>query len=146
VVVVGLDAALTYQRLAEAVRSVFAGAGFVATSFDSVLLTEQGIAPGSGAIVAAIRACVEAVPVCVGKPSPSMFQMAARQLGLLAEETLVVGDSLVSDIAGGKAVGARTALLLSGVPTHSGQDQLQPDLVLAGLRELSAFLAWSWET
>ena len=81
VVVVGLDAALTYQRLAEAVWSVFAGAGFVATSFDSVLLTEQGIAPGSGAIVAAIRACVEAVPVCVGKPSPSMFQMAARQLG-----------------------------------------------------------------
>jgi 4-nitrophenyl phosphatase len=146
VVVVGLDVALTYQRLAEAVRSVFAGAGFVATSFDSVLLTEQGIAPGSGAIVAAIRACVEAVPVCVGKPSPSMFQMAARQLGLPAEETLVVGDSLASDIAGGKAVGARTALLLSGISALSGQDQLQPDLVLAGLRELSAFLGRSWRT
>jgi ribonucleotide monophosphatase NagD (HAD superfamily) len=75
-----------------------------------------------------------------------MFQMAARQLGLPAEETLVVGDSLASDIAGGKAVGARTALLLSGISARSGQDQLQPDLVLAGLRELSAFLGRSWET
>jgi 4-nitrophenyl phosphatase len=145
VVVVGLDTLLTYEKLAEAVRSLSAGAAFVATSFDCVLLTEQGIAPASGAIVAAIRACVSSVPVCVGKPSPSMFLMAADQLGLAPEETLVVGDNLASDIAGGKAVGARTALLLSGVSTPSGTDQPRPDLVLEGLTELSAFLGRSWQ-
>jgi 4-nitrophenyl phosphatase len=145
VVVVGLDAALSYEALAEAVRSVAAGAGFVATSLDCVLLTEEGIAPASGSIVAAIRACVESVPVCVGKPSPAMFQMAAAQLGLRPEDTLVVGDNLGSDIAGGKSVGARTALLLSGVSAPSGQDEIEPDLVLAGLPELSECLVRAWE-
>jgi 4-nitrophenyl phosphatase len=145
VVVVGLDAALTYETLAEAVRSVSVGAGLVATSFDTVLLTGRGITPASGAIVAAIRACVDAVPVCIGKPSASMFQMAARQLGLPAQATLVVGDNIRSDIAGGKAVGAWTALLLSGVSAPASSDQLQPDLVLAGLPELSTFLGRAWE-
>ena len=145
VVVVGLDAALTYEKLAEAVRSLSAGAGFVATSFDCVLLTEQGIAPATGAIVAAIRACVDAAPVCVGKPSASMFHLALSRLGLGGEETLVVGDNLESDIAGGKAVRARTALLLSGVSAPSVQDGLGPDMVLGGLSELTVYLSKVWE-
>ena len=74
-----------------------------------------------------------------------MFQMAARQLGLPAQATLVVGDNIRSDIAGGKAVGAWTALLLSGVSAPASSDQLQPDLVLAGLPELSTFLGRAWE-
>jgi ribonucleotide monophosphatase NagD (HAD superfamily) len=37
--------------------------------------------------------------------------MAAAALGLRAEDTLVVGDNLGSDPAGGKFVGAGTALL-----------------------------------
>jgi len=146
VVVTGLDTGLSYPALAEAVRALAAGAGFVATSFDPVLLTEDGVAPGAGAVVAALRACVPAIPVCVGKPSPAMFDQAASQLGLPARDVLVVGDSLASDIAGGRAAGARTALLLTGV---SGQADVcsphRPDLVMDGLPELSAFLHTGWQ-
>ena len=77
VVVVGLDAAVTCETLTEAVQSVSVGAEFVVTGFDCVLLAEQGVASASGSMVAAIRAWVEAVPVSVGKPCPSMFEMAA---------------------------------------------------------------------
>jgi 4-nitrophenyl phosphatase len=144
VVVVGLDPHLSYAALAEAVRSVAAGARFVATSLDPVLLTEEGIAPAAGAIVAAIEACVRTAPVCVGKPSPAMFAIAAARLGLAAENVLVVGDSLAADIAGGRAAGARTALLLSGVSGRDDPSPHRPDLVLDGLPELSAFLAQAW--
>jgi 4-nitrophenyl phosphatase len=144
VVVVGLDTAFSYAALAQAVRSVAAGARFVATSLDPVLLTEESIAPGAGAIVAAIGACVRAEPVCVGKPSPAMFAMAAARLGLAAGEVLVVGDSLTADIAGGRAAGARTALLLSGVSGRDDHSPHRPDLVLDGLPQLSAFLAEAW--
>jgi 4-nitrophenyl phosphatase len=144
VVVVGLDTALSYGALAEAVRSVAAGARFVATSLDPVLLTEEGIAPGAGAIVAAITACVGREPVCVGKPGPAMFALAAARLGLAAGEILVVGDSLAADIAGGSAAGARTALLLSGVSGRDDPSPHRPDLVLDGLPQLSAFLAEAW--
>jgi 4-nitrophenyl phosphatase len=144
VVVVGLDTQLSYAVLAEAVRSVAAGARFVATSLDPVLLTEEGIAPGAGAIVAAIAACARTEPVCVGKPGPAMFAMAAARLGLAAEDILVVGDSLAADIAGGSTAGARTALLLSGVSGRDDPSPHRPDLVLDGLPQLSAFLVRAW--
>jgi 4-nitrophenyl phosphatase len=144
VVVIGLDTGLTYASLAEAVRSIAKGAAFVATSFDAVLLTEEGAAPGSGAIVAAVQTCVDATPVCVGKPSAAMFETGAALLGLRAHETLVVGDNLGSDIAGGEAVGARTALLLSGAADAPVPGGPRPDLVFAGLPALTEFLRFTW--
>ena len=91
-----------------------------------------------------------------------MFEMATSQLGVPAAETLVIGDNLASDIAGGAAAGARTALLLSGVTAAENDaavgagsaddrdgdacraDRVRPDFVFAGLPELSAFLRESW--
>jgi 4-nitrophenyl phosphatase len=143
VVVIGLDTHLTYATLAEAVRSISKGAAFVATSFDPVLLTEEGTAPGSGAIVAAVQACVAATPVCVGKPSAAMFETAAALLGFRPDQTLVVGDNPGSDIAGGAAVGARTALLLSGVADALALGGPRPDFVFAGLPALTEFLRGS---
>ena len=162
VVVIGLDRTFSYASLSHAVRLVEEGAAFVATSLDCVLLTEGGVVPGAGALVAAVRACVDVVPVCVGKPSAAMFEMATSQLGVPASEALVIGDNLASDIAGGAAAGARTALLLSGItaaesaaaigPGSAGDGEagacraghLRPDFVFPGLPELSAFLRESW--
>lgn len=143
-VVAGLDPNLSYASLTAAVRSVAAGAGFVATSLDPVLLSEDGIAPAAGSIVAAIRACVPTTPVLVGKPAPAMFLAAAGTLGLAPESLLVVGDNVASDIAGGRAVGARTVLLLTGI---SGRDDSgpEPDLILAGLPELTDWLGAAWK-
>ena len=146
VVVTGLDNGLNYPALAEAVRALAAGAGFVATSFDPLLLTEDGVAPGAGAVVAALRACVPTAPVCVGKPGPAMFTQAASQLGLPLSDVLVIGDSLTSDIAGGRAAGARTVLVLTGVSGRADVCQPdRPDLVMDGLPELSAFLRANWQ-
>lgn len=82
--------------------------------------------------------------------------MATSLIGVPAGESLVVGDNLAADIAGGAAAGARTALLLSGITTlngHAGGQQgrpggcagaPRPDFVFSGLPELSAFLRESW--
>ncbi len=156
VVVIGLDRTFSYTALSHAVRLVGAGAAFVATSLDPVLLTEEGVIPGAGALIAAVRACVDAAPVCVGKPSPGMFEMAISLIGVPAGESLVVGDNLAADIAGGAAAGAQTALLLSGVTTLDGHVPSEqgspggcagaprPDFVFPGLPELSEFLRESW--
>ncbi len=146
VVVIGLDTAFTYAALSHAVRLVADGAAFVTTSLDPVLLTEDGALPGAGALAAAVSACVDAQPVCVGKPSALMFETAAAQLGVPPEDILVVGDNLVSDIGGGVALGARTALLLSGVTGSADgiEGAIRPDFVFPGLPELSTFLRRSW--
>lgn len=45
------------------------------------------------------------------KPDPRLFQAALDQLHLKAEETLMVGDDLMRDIAGARSIGIRTALV-----------------------------------
>ena len=57
---------------------------------------------------------------------------------LRKEEILVVGDRLETDIAGGQALGAHTALVLSGVSTSQQASNWNPppDLIAKNLTEL----------
>ena len=140
-VVVGLDRRLRFDHLCQATRLLRAGRPLIVTSLDPVLLTADGAVPGTGAIVAALRVCADAEPVCVGKPEPRFFLSAMRRLGVPADRVLVVGDSLAADIAGGQAAGARTALMLSGVTeAPPGATGPRPDHVFGSLPELTSFL------
>lgn len=47
----------------------------------------------------------------VGKPEPEIFEYAMGLIGTQPEETVMVGDSLARDIAGGAAAGIRTVWL-----------------------------------
>jgi FMN phosphatase YigB (HAD superfamily) len=46
----------------------------------------------------------------VGKPEPPLFRIALARLGLAADQAAMVGDSVESDIAGGRRAGMRTVL------------------------------------
>ena len=46
------------------------------------------------------------------KPHPAIFERALEGLGVAAERTLFVGDSLAIDLAGAAAVGMRTCQAL----------------------------------
>ena len=61
-----------------------------------------------------------------------------ERMGLTKDEVLVVGDKLETDIAGGQAVKARTALVLSGVSTleQAKEWKPKPDLIAKDLGEL----------
>ena len=49
-----------------------------------------------------------------GKPSPVIFRAARKRLGLSSGETIMVGDTMDTDIIGGNQLGFRTILVLSG--------------------------------
>jgi HAD superfamily hydrolase (TIGR01662 family) len=67
------------------------------------------------------------------KPHPSIFQTALEQAGVTAEESMMVGDSLLHDVLGARRMGMR-AVLLSRGGTPFG---CPPDVpVIATLREL----------
>lgn len=142
-VVLGLARdALSYELLAMGSLLLHKGAALVATNDDPTYPTELGPLPGAGAVLAVLTTSSGATPTVVGKPNAAMFQEALRRLGSRPEDTLMVGDRLGTDIKGGGAAGMRTVLLLSGV---SGRDDLaaskvQPDLVMADIRELTSFL------
>ena len=50
----------------------------------------------------------------VGKPSPLMMRAARKELGLATEETIMIGDTMETDILGGVQLGFHTVLVLSG--------------------------------
>ena len=143
-VVVGLDPQLTYLRIAAAADCVRAGAVLVATNRDPVYPTERGFRPGAGSVVAAIEvASRTAARVSIGKPEPFLLEAAARSVGGDLATAVMIGDAL-TDVAAGRAVGARTILMLTGVTTRETAETLpdgeRPTRIAADADELAAAL------
>ncbi|WP_129113941.1 HAD-IIA family hydrolase [Halegenticoccus tardaugens] len=102
-VAVGLDRTVTYDKLAAATRLISDhGAAFVAANNDNAYPTAEGIAPGTGALVAALRTATGREPTIIGKPHPELFEQA---LSGLEGDVAMVGDSLESDIRGAQRAG-----------------------------------------
>jgi len=113
--VVGLDRALTYEKLAGALRALLRGARFIATNVDPTLPAPGGLLPGAGAIVGAIQGMGFPPEVVVGKPSIIAFKVALATAGVSPEECLVIGDRLETDILGANRAGLDSVLVLTGV-------------------------------
>jgi 4-nitrophenyl phosphatase len=143
-VVVGLDPKIDYLRLTVATDCIRAGARFIATNRDPVYPTERAVRPGAGSIVAAVEAASGVTPVSIGKPEPYLLEEAARVVGRDAREAIMIGDSLVTDIAAAIAVGARSILMLTGVTTRGAVDAApanrRPTHVAADAAELASIL------
>jgi len=143
-IVVGLDPHIDYLRLAVAADCVRAGASFFATNRDPVYPTERAIRPGAGSIVAAVEAATGVKPISIGKPEPYLLEEAARAVGREASEAIMIGDSLGTDIAAARAVGARSVLMLTGVTARDAVSAAppteHPTAVAADAAELAAIL------
>lgn len=119
---------------------------FYGTDPDRIVPTENGIAPGSGAIVDAVAAAIGREPDAVfGKPSAAAREVVLDQLGLPPEDCLVVGDRLDTDLLLGAEVGMTTVLVLSGVTDRSAvaASPIDPDYVLADLGEIETVVSVS---
>jgi len=116
-VIVSLDRDLTYEKLLRATLLIRSGVPFIVTNPDNTLPIPGGFAPGAGSIAAAIQSATDQQPVVIGKPQPEMYRIALDRMGVSPVETIVVGDRLETDIAGGQTLGCITGVVLSGVAT-----------------------------
>jgi 4-nitrophenyl phosphatase len=132
---------LSYELLAMATLLVRQGAHFIATNYDPSYPTELGQLPGAGAVLSVIERATGVTPTIIGKPEPHLFDEALYRLGAPAQDTAMIGDRLSTDIAGAKAAGMRTILLLSGVTDQAELDasDIRPDYIfkdIAALQEV----------
>jgi 4-nitrophenyl phosphatase len=137
-VVMGVDWQINYEKMREATLLVRRGVPFYATNPDKTFPTPRGEIPGAGAWIAVIVTATGVEPVYAGKPSPYLFEIARQRLGTTKEQTLVVGDRLETDIAGGQAAKMPTALVLSGISTRVQAENWEPkvDVVVENLAAL----------
>jgi len=135
VVAVGNDFELSYERLAAAARAAAAGAPLVTPNVDMRWPIEDGdFLPGCGAIVAAVAGAAGVEPIVVGKPQPPLFRIALARLGLEPACAAMVGDSVESDMAGGRRAGMRTVLYAPDGAAPAGA----ADVVVGSFAELAA--------
>ncbi len=139
-VVQGYGAGVTAGDLGHAAAAIRGGARWVATNEDRTLPTEEGVAPGNGALVAALAMAVDVAPEVIGKPHRPMYELAADLLRQPPERVLALGDRLETDIAGAVATGMPGALVLTGV--HGAKDaaaappEMRPSYLLRDLGDL----------
>ncbi len=139
-VVQGADFTLTYDRLKVATLAIRGGARYIATNPDRTFPAEEGLIPGAGAVMAALVAATDAEPVVIGKPAPTMFQVAVELLGGEPATSLVIGDRLDTDIGGAINAGLPSLLVLTGVSTRAEADTgpIRPDMIYEDLPALLA--------
>lgn len=122
VVVQGLDRQYTYEQGKLAVQAIRAGAKFVMTNPDLLLPTSDGVIPGAGSIGAMLQASSGQQPLIIGKPSRILVQYALDQLQCKAQEALMIGDNMLTDIRSGVEAGCDTVLLYTGITTPDNYD------------------------
>ncbi len=141
--VVGSNRGINFDLMTRALRACLKGIRYIATNPDRIFPSEDGPIPGTGMIIGALYWMTGREPdVIVGKPSKVIMEEALRMLGLDAKDVAVVGDQIDVDVRAGKAIGADTLLVLTGVTTRENLDAMiqrygiKPDYVLDSLSSL----------
>lgn len=147
-VVVGEGRTFNLELVEAAVRMILGGAKLIATNMDPNCPTQNGTRPGCGAFVALLETATGVKAFSVGKPSPVMMRAARKELGLTTDQTIMVGDTMETDILGGVQLGFHTVLVLSGgtQSTDLPRYAYRPETVVPSLAELADLLdANDWQ-
>lgn len=135
------DRVFTYANLDRAFRELHAGARLVCLHRNRWWPTRRGPRLDGGAFVAALEYATGATAEVVGKPSRAFFESALATVGAEADDAVMVGDDLETDVAGARAVGMRAVLVRTGKSRDEVQRGVLPDAVLESVADLPEWLA-----
>jgi 4-nitrophenyl phosphatase len=135
-VVASMDRAVTFEKLKRASLLIRGGARFIATNLDPTNPSEEGLLPGTGAMIAALETASEVKPRSIGKPEPIMYQLAMEEMGARPEATAAIGDRVDTDILGGQRAGLTTICVLSGSSDRTEAESVGTDMIFDDIAHL----------
>jgi len=113
-VVVGEGRLLNFEIVEKAIRFLAQGSLLVATNPDTWCPTDAGPRPGTGAIAALLESATGQKAYYLGKPNPFMFVMARKRLGAHTDSSIMIGDTMETDIRGATELELQSYLVLTG--------------------------------
>ena len=118
-VLVGYDSELTYEKL-ERVCEILSTENihYLATNPDLCCPAPFGFIPDCGSISQMIENSTGKSPKYLGKPAREVVDYCLELTKFSAEETIVIGDRLYTDIACGIAAGVETCVVYTGEATR----------------------------
>lgn len=142
-VVFGEGRAYSLDTLTVAVNLVRKGAKLIGSDPDYSGPTEDGIAPGGGALVAPVELATGCKAYFCGKPNPLMMRTGLRKLNCHSADSVMIGDRMDTDIISGLESGMSTILVLSGISTRETLTQYayRPTMVLDGVGDIPRLAA-----
>jgi NagD protein len=138
-VIIGEGRTIMLESVDKAINMIMGGAKLIATNLDPNCPVGNGkYRAGCGAFVAMLEFATGKQAFSVGKPSPVMMRMARKILGLSTDETIMIGDTMGTDILGAGSMGFTTVLTLSGVTSEKDLDQYgySPDFIIPSIKDL----------
>ncbi|PWI14014.1 TIGR01458 family HAD-type hydrolase [Streptomyces sp. Act143] len=146
VVLGGAGEEFGYAALDRAFGQLQRGARLVAMHRNLYWRTEDGLRLDSGAFLAGLERAAGVEAVVTGKPSRAFFGAALARLGVGADEAVMVGDDVESDVLAAQAAGVTGVLVRTGkfLPGALRDASGTPDHVIDSFAELPALLrAWA---
>lgn len=114
IVVLTFDTSITYEKINNAFHFLRSGAELIATHPDDLCPTEDSYDIDIGPFIRLFEQMCQTHATVIGKPNRLMLEMAAREMGVDPQETVMVGDRLYTDIEMAVRAGTQSILVLSG--------------------------------
>ena len=139
-VVIGETRTYCFEKIEKAIELVNKGAKLIGANPDTVGVTEKGIMPATGSLVAPIEIATGKKAYFVGKPNPLMLRHGLRKIGCHSEDIAFIGDRMDTDIIAGIESNVDTVLVLTGVTAREDIDKFpyRPKYILNGIADLVA--------
>ena len=139
----GFDTELAFQKLEDACILLGRGVDYIAANPDWVCPTWYGYVPDCGSVAEMLYNATKRRPVFIGKPQPEMALLAVEKSGFSADEAVLMGDRLYTDIACGVNAGISTIFVLSGEGTLEDvkTSDAKPEYIYQNIKELYEDLA-----
>lgn len=143
VVMGDLHTGFTWERLNALFAMVREGARLVALHRNRFCQREGAIALDLGPFVAALEYAAGVEAEVVGKPSAAFFRLALDDLGLGADEVVMVGDDIEADIGGAQNAGLLAVQVKTGKFTERdlAHRTVTPDTLIDSIAELPEALS-----
>ncbi len=137
-VVLGETRTYCFEKIEKAIELVNKGSKLIGANPDTVGVTERGIMPATGSLVAPIEIATGKKAYFVGKPNPLMLRHGLRKIDCHSEDIAFIGDRMDTDIIAGIESNVDTVLVLSGVTAREDIDNFpyRPKYILDGVGDI----------
>jgi NagD protein len=126
------------DEIDKAIELILKGGKFITASHESTSPSEKGPTSGCGALIAPVERATGRLAYAIGKPNHWMLRDIERIYDWNSQASLMIGDSLSTDMELGTQAGMRTVLVLSGITSRADvkRSANQPDYVFESVREI----------
>jgi HAD superfamily hydrolase (TIGR01458 family) len=144
VVISDIGAGFTFDVLNRAFLMLRAGADLIALQKNLFWFDREGAKLDCGAFLLGLEAASGKSALVTGKPSSMFFEQALQSARCQADEVLIIGDDVKTDIVGARNIGATSVLLGTGKFEAQQLDAAGHDHFLSSIAELPSLLRTSY--